>query len=157
MLLVVSTLPPASHVNTCMHRGMGWQDLVNQLKMITASNPRRAISRVTLGYKIKIGSLGTLALASGGSLMHLDLTCAKGAKNLDFEVMAKQLPNLKGLAVSRPLQLDHNKDRFTFWLIIAHDHYFFLNILWHVSVSQICALVASAPPTSSSPRFKNQN
>lgn len=96
----VSTLPPAAHVNTCMGKSVEWQDLVNQLEMIKSSNPHRSVSRLTLGYKIKIGSLESLVSASGNLIIHLDLTYSKGAKNLDFKAMAKQLPNLKGLAVS---------------------------------------------------------
>lgn len=49
---------------------------------------------------MKIGSLGNLASASGSLITHLDLTRSTGAKSLDFKAMAKQLPNLKGLAVS---------------------------------------------------------
>lgn len=79
---------------------MGWQDLVKQLEMIRVWNPRRSINRITLGCTVKIGGLENLASASGNLITHLDLTYSKGSKDLDFKVLAKQLPNLKGLAVS---------------------------------------------------------
>lgn len=78
---------------------MGWQDLVSQLKIIRASNPRREVNRITLGYCVKVGNLGNLCKAAGGVLRYLDLTYSKGVKNIGFRELAAQLPNLKGLAV----------------------------------------------------------
>lgn len=63
-------------------------------------NPSRAVKRVTLGENVKIGSFRCLSAAVGGTLTHLDLTRGTGAKFIDFQLMAEQLPNLRGLAVS---------------------------------------------------------
>ena len=38
-------------------------------------------------------------------MTYLDLTYSGGSKKLDFKVVARQLPNLKGLAVSTNIRL----------------------------------------------------
>lgn len=81
---------------------MGWSDVVTQLKNTRSSNPRRSVSRLSLARWISLGSFAKLAQAAGGplALTHLDLTRCKGGKKIDFNALAKALPNLKGLAVS---------------------------------------------------------
>ncbi|CAM9519766.1 unnamed protein product [Pylaiella littoralis] len=96
----ISDLPPASHINTQLGKNVGWSDVLTQLKNIRASNPRRSVSRLSLGYAVKLGSLPKLSQAAGGTLTHLDLTRCHGVKKkLDFSALAKLLPDLKGLAV----------------------------------------------------------
>lgn len=83
---------------------MGWSDMITQLKNIRASNPRRSVSRLSLGgkCKVKLGSFANLAQAAGGpeALTHLDLTHCKGIRKIDFAALATALPSLKGLVVS---------------------------------------------------------
>eukprot|EP00752_Nemacystus_decipiens_P003039 g2817.t1 len=102
---MMSGLPPASHLDTSLcKKGMCWADMLTQLKNMRASNPLRSVSRLTLvggRSKLILGSFPRLAQAAGGSdvLTHLDLTGAGGARKINFDVLAKALPNLKGLAV----------------------------------------------------------
>ncbi|CAM9290633.1 unnamed protein product, partial [Choristocarpus tenellus] len=100
---ILSGLPHAEHINMVVGHSraweMGWQDMINQLKLICACNPRRNIRRLTLGPCVNLGSVGNLSLASGGKLTHLDFTRIKGTKHLNFRELAKQMPYLKGIAL----------------------------------------------------------
>lgn len=78
---------------------MGWKALMLQLKIIKASNPRRVVSRITFGRGMCMGSMVKLREAAGDVLTHLDMTGCREVKNMDFDMMGKQLPHLKGLAV----------------------------------------------------------
>ncbi|CBN77980.1 hypothetical protein Esi_0081_0080 [Ectocarpus siliculosus] len=106
----ISGLPPASHIDTNIGKRLPWGELVTQLKTIKASNPLRAVARVTLGCRTKLGSFHNLGKVVGGvGLTHLDLTRSWGAKKLDFAALAKALPTLRGLAGSKEARGEKRK------------------------------------------------
>lgn len=98
----VSVLPHSSHVNTSLGRSSSWHELVTQLQHMRLSNPARPVTRLTLGHRTRTDSLADLSAASGGRLTHLDLTRSAGSKHVDFCLLAKHVPSLRGLSVSLP-------------------------------------------------------
>lgn len=120
--LPVSTLPEATHIDLTTLRsrkfinlwrspwrgmtvregpnepsGLGWQDLLNHLRHIKKTNPRREVRRLTFDSQQKLGSLSNLSSATAGLLTHIDFS--RNRRWVDFDELATNLPGLRGLGV----------------------------------------------------------
>lgn len=121
--LSVSTLPAAAHIDLttlCSRKSttfrwspmdgmarevvkgpsaLGWQDLLNHLRHIKKTNPRREVRRLTFDRSQKLGSLSNLSCATAGLLTHIDFS--RNNHEVDFDQLAANLPGLRGLGVRR--------------------------------------------------------